>query len=192
MHPSQPTRRAPGRLAYATARQQHSGRPIPKGGSGQLTKALAAFIEAHHGVLLTNKWVERLIIENGKCVGVQCSDGSSYHAEKAVVSTIHIKHLVDMAPRELWGQDFLDGVDTWQAETAMFVTHYATTEAPKFKIEEGTISPCESGVLASSERALRFGYDDASGVVNLEGSAVTNYLLQRRRPHARACRHAQL
>jgi len=157
-----------GRLAYATARQQHSGRPIPKGGSGQLTAALARFIEAHHGVLLTNKWVERLIIENGKCAGVECSDGSSYHADKAVVSTIHIKHLVDMAPRELWGQDFVDGVNTWQAETAMFVTHYATTEAPTFKTAGGSISPCEAGILASSERALRFGYDDASGVVNLK------------------------
>ncbi len=48
-----------GRLAYGTARQQHSGRPFPKGGSGVLTQALARFIEAHNGVLLTNKWVKR-------------------------------------------------------------------------------------------------------------------------------------
>jgi phytoene dehydrogenase-like protein len=157
-----------GRLAYSTARQQHSGRPIPKGGSGQLTQALARFIEAHGGVLLTNKWVKRLIVENGKCTGVECSDGSSYRASKAVVSTLHIKHLVDMAPRELWGADFIDGVDTWQAENAMFVTHYATTEPPKYAVKGGTLSPIESGLLVSPERALRFGYDDARGVVNLE------------------------
>jgi len=157
-----------GRLAYATARQQHSGRSIPKGGSGALTQALAHFIEAHDGVLLTNKWIKRLIVENGKCTGVECSDGSSYHGEKAVLSTIHIKHLVDMAPRELWGQDFTDGVDTWQAENAMFVSHYATTEPPKFAVEGGTLSPVEAGLLASPDRALRFGYDDARGKANLE------------------------
>jgi phytoene dehydrogenase-like protein len=157
-----------GRLAYSTARQQHSGRPIPKGGSGQLTQALARFIEAHGGVLLTNKWVERLIIENGRCAGVECNDGTSYRASKAVLSTVHIKHLVDMAPRELWGPDFIDGVDTWQAENAMFVTHYATSEAPKYAINGGTLSPVESGLLVSPERALRFGYDDARGVVNLQ------------------------
>jgi phytoene dehydrogenase-like protein len=157
-----------GRLAYATARQQHSGRPIPKGGSGELTQALARLIEAHGGVLLTNKWVHRLVVENGKCTGVECSDGTSYRAEKAVLSTIHIKHLVDMAPRELWGQDFIDGVDTWQAEHAMFVTHYATTEAPRFAVDGGTLSPVESGILVEPERALRFAYDDARGVVNLE------------------------
>jgi len=157
-----------GRLAYATARQQHSGRPIPKGGSGALTQALARSIEYHGGVLLANKWVQRLIVENGKCTGVECSDGSSYRAEKAVLSTIHIKHLVDMAPRELWGQDFIDGVDTWQAENAMFVTHYATTEPPRYSVDGGTLSPVESGILATPDRALRFAYDDARGVVNLE------------------------
>jgi phytoene dehydrogenase-like protein len=161
-----------GRLAYGAARQQHTGRPIPKGGSGVLTQALARYIEAHGGVLLTNKWVRRLIIENGKCVGVECSDGSSYRAEKAVVSTIHIKHLVDMAPHELWGQDFLDGVDTWQAEHAMFVTHVASSEAPKFAVQGGTLSPVEAGMLASSDRALRFGYDDQRGVVNMDDAPM--------------------
>ena len=157
-----------GRLAFGAARQQHSGRPIPKGGSGMLTQALARFIEAHGGTLLTNKWVKRLIVENERCVGVECGDGSSYRAEKAVVSTIHIKHLVDLAPRELWGQDFIDGVNTWQPENPMFVTHYAMSEPPKFAVEGGTLSPIEAGILASPERALRFGYDDARGVVNLE------------------------
>ncbi len=157
-----------GRLAYATARQQHTGRPIPKGGSGELTQALARSIEAHGGVVITNKWIKQLIVENGKCTGVECSDGSAYRAEKAVLSTIHIKHLVDMAPRELWGQDFIDGVDTWQAENAMFVTHYAITEPPKYGVGGGSLSPVESGILAMPERALRFAYDDARGVVNLE------------------------
>jgi phytoene dehydrogenase-like protein len=159
---------ATGRLAYGTARQQHSGRPIPKGGSGELTQAIGRCVEAHGGVVLTNKWVKQLIIENKKCVGVACSDGSSYRADKAVLSTMHIKQLVDMAPRELWGQDFIDGVDTWQAENAMVVAHYATTEPPRYPVKGGTISPVESGLLVNSRRALRFGYDDARGEVNLE------------------------
>lgn len=157
-----------GRLAYGAVRQQTTGRPIPKGGSGMLTQALARYIEAHHGVILTNKWVEKFIIENGKCAGVECSDGSSYRADKAVVSTLHIKHLIDMAPREMWGQDFLDGVDTWQPEHAMFVTHYAASEPPKFPVQGGTLAPIEAGMMASVDRALRFGYDDARGVINLE------------------------
>ncbi len=161
-----------GRLAFSAPGQQRLGRPIPKGGSGALTQALAQVIEANGGVILTNKWVRRLIVENGKCTGVECDDGSAYRAEKAVLSTIHIKHLVDMAPRELWGQDFIDGVDTWQAEHAMFVTHYATTEPPKYAVSGGTLSPCESGILASPERALHGTYDDARGVITLEDPSL--------------------
>ena len=157
-----------GRLAYGAPRQQHSGRPLPKGGSGALTEALGRFVEAHGGTILVNKWVKSLIVENGKCVGVECSDGSSYRASRAVVSTIHIKQLVDMAPKQLWGDDFLYGVDTWQAENAMFVTHYATSEPPIYKVDDGTLSPVESGILASPYRALRFAFDDTRGVVNLD------------------------
>jgi len=157
-----------GRLAYGAPRQQHSGRPLPKGGSGMLTVALGRFIEGHGGTILVNKWVKSLIIENGKCAGVECSDGSAYRATKAVVSTVHIKHLVDMAPKELWGEDFLYGVETWQAENAMFVTHYATSEPPAYKVDGGTLSPVESGILASPYRALRFAFDDTRGVINLD------------------------
>ncbi len=121
-----------GRSAYSAIR---TSRPIPKGGSGILTQALAKFIEAHNGVVLTNKPVTRLIVENGRCVGVECADGSSYRGEKAVLSTIHIKQLVDMAPKDMWGHDFLDGVDTWEGEISEIVAHYASQGAAQVSRE---------------------------------------------------------
>jgi len=158
-----------GRLAYSLCygRQRFSW-CVPKGGSGALTDALARLIEAHGGLLMTGKSVQRLIVENGRCAGVECADGSSYRAGKAVLSTIHVKHLIDMAPRALWGQDFIDGVATWQAGVTLFVTHYATTEPPKCKVDGGTISAIATGLLASPERSLRVGYDFACGAVNVE------------------------
>jgi phytoene dehydrogenase-like protein len=157
-----------GRVAYGPFNQQRHSRPLPKGGSGKLTEALARFIQAHNGVILTSKPVAKLIIESGKCTGVECLDGSAYHADKAIVSTIHIKHLVDMAPRELWGQDFVDGVDTWQSECQMFSVNFATTEPPQYPVAGGALSPVHSELLASPERALRFAYDYAAGAINIE------------------------
>jgi phytoene dehydrogenase-like protein len=157
-----------GRLAYITFHQQRQSRPLPKGGSGALTQALARFIEAHGGVLMTNKFVTRLIVESGRCVGVECADGSSYRAVKAVVSTVHIKHLVDMAPREFWPEDFIEGVETWTGGATMFVVNCATSEPPKYTAEDGTLSPVHSGLMASPERALRLGFDFAGGAVNTE------------------------
>ena len=159
---------ASARAAYIPLHQQHESRPLPKGGSGALSVAMVRYVEAHQGAILTNKWIKSLIVESGRCVGVECEDGSAYHAEKAVVSTIHVKQLVDMAPKELWGEDFLEGVETWEAGMTMFVTNYAATEPPKYKLDVGTLSPVHSGLMVNSERAMQMGYDFASGLVNTE------------------------
>jgi phytoene dehydrogenase-like protein len=158
------------RSAYSSIR---TSRRIPKGGSGQLTQALARFITAHQGVILSSKTVQQLVIEAGKCTGVECADGSRYHADKAVLSTMHIKHLVKMAPRELWGEDFVYGVDTWEGEISEVVTHYAVKEPPRYPVQGGTISPAESAVLASSDRLLRFAYDDERGAPDLDEPPIS-------------------
>ena len=148
---------------------QLNGRPIAKGGSGMLSVALGRFLEANNAVILTNKGVTRLVIENGKCVGVECADGSHYRAQKAVVSTIHVKKLVDMAPRELWGDAFLDGVQLWKAEHAMFAFHFALSEPPKYALAGGgTISSCEAAILQRPESIFRLNLDEARGEANVD------------------------
>jgi phytoene dehydrogenase-like protein len=146
-----------------------NGRPIAKGGSGMFSVALGRFIEAHNGAILTNKPVAQLIIENGKCVGVECVDGSKYRAEKAVVSTIHVKHLINMAPRELWGDEFNRNMAIFQPEHAMFSFHYATSEAPKYPLGGSqTISTTEASLMEDPESALRLNDANARGVPFLE------------------------
>jgi beta-carotene ketolase (CrtO type) len=158
-----------GAQAYSLVVQQLNGRPIPKGGSGTLAVALGRLIEAHNGVILTNHPVTQLLVESGKCVGVRCADETSYRAEKGVVSTMHIKHLVDMAPRDLWGDDFLQGVELFQPEHAMISLHYATTEPPKYPLASGgTISTCEAAIAPKLERYLLLDYENASGEINLD------------------------
>jgi phytoene dehydrogenase-like protein len=158
-----------GGQAFSLVNQQISGRVIPKGGSGTLSVALGRFIEAHNGVVLTNKPVTQLLVENNKCVGVQCADGSTYRAEKSVVSTIHIKHLVDMAPRELWGEDFLEGVEMFRPEHAMLSLHYATSEPPKYPLPTGgTISTCEAAIAPRLDYYLETNYLEARGEINLD------------------------
>src|SRR5580692_1712271 len=156
-----------GSQAFALAVQQLNGRVIPKGGSGTLSVALGKFIEAHNGVVLTNKPVTRLVIENSKCTGVECADGSTYRAEKSVISTIHIKTLVNMAPRELWGEEFLEALELYQPERAMLSLHYATTEPPKYPLAGGdTISTAESAIAPPLDYYLRLNYIEARGEID--------------------------
>ena len=84
--------------AILNAGRQAQSWILPRGGSGELTRALVQAFEDLGGTLLLNKHVSALVVENGRCTGVETDDGDRYTARKAVVSTIHVKHLVDMAP----------------------------------------------------------------------------------------------
>ena len=155
-----PERPGTGSLAFSLAygRQTESW-VIPRGGSGALPIALTRFLEARDCTVLADQRVSSLIIEGGRCVGVETATGDTFLAKQAVLSTIHVKHLVDMAPAELWDADFLFGVDTWRAGVSMMPAHYASTEAPTFATSDGPIRPIAAGLPVSVERMLRIGFD---------------------------------
>lgn len=159
-----------GRQLFTAISHQMNGRPIPKGGSGMLAVALGRAIEAHGGIIRTSAPVTGLLTRNGKCRGVECRDGSRYRARRGVVSTIHVKHLVDMAPARLWGDDFLENLRLLQPEYAMFAFHYAVSEPPKYELADGsTISPAESVLMSRPERILRADYEHATGEFDVDG-----------------------
>ena len=51
-----------------------------------------------------------------------------------MLSTIHIKDLVKMAPAEAWDEDFVYGIDTYDEGVAAFAAHYVTTEPPRYPL----------------------------------------------------------
>jgi phytoene dehydrogenase-like protein len=155
-----------GSLAYSLAygRQQHSW-TLPRGGSAALPLALARLIEEHGGTVVTGKRVTGLVLEDGRCAGVETDDGERHTARRAVVSTIHPKHLAEMAPGELWTDEFRFGVETWRPGLALFPTHLATIEAPAFPVDGGAIAPVAAGVAPSVDRLLRLGADAERGLL---------------------------
>lgn len=158
-----------GRLAYSlVAGRQKWSWTLPKGGSAALPDALAGYIEANGGAIRTGSWVNRLVVEGGRCVGVECADGSVHRARKAVVSTIHVKDLVGMAAVEAWPRPFKEAVDSWQSGIAMFAAHYATRAPLAFDVHGETLTPSAVGIMPSVDRALQVGSDVARGRVNLD------------------------
>jgi phytoene dehydrogenase-like protein len=146
----------------------------PKGGAGQLTKALRRLLEARGAEIHCGQQGASLIIEGDRCVGVSTAEGEEFLGDKAVISTIHVKQLVDMAPRQLWGEGFVFGVETFQAGFTLFAQYLATTEPPLFDCRDGARSAICGELPFSVEDLIRGAADHVLGRFNPRAGLVVH------------------
>jgi len=155
-----------GVLAYSLifGRQQRSW-SIVAGGSGKLTEALTGYLHDHGGTVLCGRRVTRLLTDDaGRCVGVETAGGEQYRAGLAVLSTIHVNHLRDMAPPAMWPEEFHYGVDTYDAGIPGFGVYLATSAAPVFETQAGGHQAAVSaGTVGWPEDVIRLGQDLRAG-----------------------------
>ncbi|WP_406130097.1 NAD(P)/FAD-dependent oxidoreductase [Streptomyces canus] len=117
---------------------QTYGFPVPVGGSGALTEALARRLEAQGGRIRCGQRVERIVVRGGRAVGVRTAAGDAVVARRAVLADVSVPALYGdlLDPLHLPAQlqedlrrfqwDFatfkvdwaLDGPVPWQAEQA--------------------------------------------------------------------------
>lgn len=72
---------------------QTVGFPVPQGGAGELTKALARRFESLGGEIHCSSEVTRIDVEDRRAVGVRTSDGERFGARRAVVADVVAPHL---------------------------------------------------------------------------------------------------
>ena len=147
-----------GQLAYALVfgRQRRSW-TIPRGGSGALTEALVRCIGDHGGSVICGKRVTRLLLSGGRCTGVETDEGERYTAREAVVSTIHVKHLLEMAPADAWDEGFRYGVDTFDVGVSAMAVYMGTTAPPVFETPDGPRSAVSAGLAAFPREVIEYG-----------------------------------
>ncbi len=154
-----------GVLAYSLifGRQQRSWSILP-GGSATLVSALLRYLEDHGSTVATGKTVTRLILDGDRCAGVETADGGQYRAAKAVLSTIHVTHLRDMAPRQAWPEEFHYSVDTYDAGIPGFGVYLATSEPPVFESPGGgRHTAVSAGTVGWPQDVIRLGEDLRAG-----------------------------
>src|SRR5262249_17334203 len=128
---------------------------------GELTRALVQALEDGGGTLVLKAHVSGLVLENGRCAGVETDGGNErYRARKAVVSTIHVKRLVEMAPREARDEPFPPGTDTYDPGVSMLAQHYAPTAAREFRGGQTAVS---AGVVGWPADVVAAGRDVREG-----------------------------
>ena len=146
-----------------TAPRQARSWSIPKGGSGKLTDALVDYLTSRGARFELGKKIENLIFDGRKCVGVACANGEEYKAKCGVVSTIHVKHLIDMAPKDFWDENFRFCVDTYNVGVPFFASYLATTTAPIFETPRGPKSAVSAGYAGWLNDLVQSGRDIYDG-----------------------------
>ncbi|ACB53626.1 zeta-carotene desaturase [Crocosphaera subtropica ATCC 51142] len=73
--------------------RHNPGMARPRGGTGALVDALVKCVRHYKGVVLTEQTVEKVLVDNGKAVGVRIANGKEYRAKHGVISNIDAKRL---------------------------------------------------------------------------------------------------
>ncbi|MEA5620566.1 NAD(P)/FAD-dependent oxidoreductase [Cronbergia sp. UHCC 0137] len=93
------------------AMRHNPGMARPRGGTGALVQALVKLVTSKGGVILTDQHVEKILIDNGKAVGVRVAGGKEYGAKYGVISNIDAQRLflqmtdkneIDAVDPDLW------------------------------------------------------------------------------------------
>ncbi|MBD3615929.1 MAG: NAD(P)/FAD-dependent oxidoreductase [Gracilimonas sp.] len=98
-----PDHSATGDFAGWQSMLHESGAKHPKGGSGMLTQAMKNMIEAHGGEVKADHPIQKILIENGKAIGVQTEKGEEFRAN-TIVSNAHVQTTM----MKMVGKDHLD------------------------------------------------------------------------------------
>jgi phytoene dehydrogenase-like protein len=72
---------------------QTVGFPVPEGGAGMLSKALARRFESRGGEIRCLAVADRITVEGGRATAVRTTDGETCHVRRAVVAGVAAPHL---------------------------------------------------------------------------------------------------
>jgi len=119
------------------------------GGMGAITQTIAKECAARGVDVDTNAGVERVVVENGKAVGVKLVDGRELRA-RTIVSNLNPKLLYQrLIAREHLDQDTAERADHYRCGSGTFRMNVALSELPDFAAAPGTqLQPHhQSGIL---------------------------------------------
>ena len=79
--------------AIMMAMRHNPGMSRPRGGTGALTQALVKLVKSKGGDIFCDRQVEKVLIDDGKAVGVRVAGGKEFRAKEGVISNIDAKRL---------------------------------------------------------------------------------------------------
>ena len=119
--------------------RHNPGMARPRGGTGALIEALVKLVKTKGGAIFTDQNVQRILVDDGRAVGVQVQNGVEYRAKKGVISNIDAKRvflqLMDPGDVNAVDKDLRERLDRRivnNNETILRID-CALSEAPRFE-----------------------------------------------------------
>ncbi|HNP36189.1 MAG TPA: NAD(P)/FAD-dependent oxidoreductase [Woeseiaceae bacterium] len=121
---------------------------LPMGGMGAISDAICSSAVGHGAEVRTSAAVKRILIENGRAVGVELDNGEKVRA-KAVLSNADPKRtFLDLIDAEHLKPEFRDDICAYRMESGTFRMNFALDELPDFTCRPGTAAgPQHEGMI---------------------------------------------
>jgi phytoene dehydrogenase-like protein len=105
------------------------------GGSRMLAEAMAKLIEENGGNVYKNSPIEKIIVEDGKAVGVKLSNGETIRAKRGVISNSNPPHtFLELVGEEHLEESFTRKVKAFRPdEYSLYTLHVAQNEPTYWK-----------------------------------------------------------
>ncbi|HKJ25870.1 MAG TPA: NAD(P)/FAD-dependent oxidoreductase [Myxococcota bacterium] len=103
-----------------------------RGGIGSLTKGMARKLEERGGRILLHRTVERILVENGRAVGVELADGERITARKVVSNLDPTSTFLRLVGEEHVPDDYVAGIRAIDHRGAYVQIQVALSELPEF------------------------------------------------------------
>lgn len=134
--------------AITSGRLRH-GWATPVGGSVALPAALQAHLRDHGGRVQVDAAVERIGVRDGRATWVRTTDGRTFGARRAVVSSAHLARLAEMLEGADPPADLREAARTWEGGLSLFAVHAALRRDPRWPTARGE-TPVVAGALGTT------------------------------------------
>jgi phytoene dehydrogenase-like protein len=110
------------------------------GGSAALARGLARAVQESGGVIWTGQTVTRVLLENGRAVGVELADGAQVRAEQFVASTLNPQQtILELTGAHEWPREIAEPVRRYRYNQVgpLFSVNVALRKPPDYRAAAG-------------------------------------------------------
>lgn len=111
---------------------------IVKGGMGQVSASIAACARNHGAEIRTDAGVQRIIVEDGRAVGVELESGERIGARVVASGCEPKRTFLGLLDRAHLPNDFYEDISQWKTLSGSFRLSLAVSELPDFTCLPGT------------------------------------------------------